>query len=63
MIMAKYQTHYGVLMVLLVIVFSVSTAISQPIVQETTDGDQINRWVLSKRPFCNAFAGNYLCNN
>jgi len=60
--MAKCQTYFGVIMVLLV-VFLVSMATPQPVVEETSDGDQINRWMHSKRPFCNAFAGNYLCNN
>ena len=47
----------------LLVVFLVSMATPQPVVEETSDGDQINRWMHSKRPFCNAFAGNYLCNN
>jgi len=54
--MAKCQTYFGVIMVLLV-VFLVSMATPQPVVEETSDGDQINRWMHSKRPFCNAFAG------
>lgn len=56
--MAK-QIPRGSLVVMVGILLFISACLCQPIAgdQDEPNSNEIDQWVLEKRPFCNAFAG------